>query len=84
MVVSTITTSLLDYMSQPRGLEIAFPGNLPSQATNALLTARPNQQPQSLSTAARLVRAPLLRIAWRLKRSSISMFVRMTLLMCKG
>jgi hypothetical protein len=31
-----------------RYLEIAFPGNLPSQATNARLTARPNQQAQSL------------------------------------
>jgi hypothetical protein len=32
----------------PRWREIAFPGDLPSQTTNPLLTARPNQQTQSL------------------------------------
>jgi hypothetical protein len=45
--VSTITTSLLCYTSQPRGLEIAFPRHLPSQPTHVLLTASLNQQAQS-------------------------------------
>jgi len=60
-------------------IKIPFPCNLAPQAANASLCVRLDQERKPASTAARLVRAPLLRMACRIRRSSMSMLVRMVL-----
>jgi len=61
------------------------PPSVPSRAGGGWSLERASpQQPEAASTAAFLVRAPLHRIAWRIKPSSISMLYASTfLLMCK-